>query len=844
MPIPFLPIDEILPSLLGTLAAHPGAVLQAPPGAGKTTRVPLALLNAPWLAGRSILILEPRRLAARAAAARMAALLDEPVGATVGYRIRFETQVSKKTRIEVVTEGILTRRLQSDPALEGAGLVIFDEFHERHLDADLALALCLDSRRILRNDLKLLVMSATLDGAAVAALLGDAPLLTSEGRSFPVDVRYASDDPRDARDLPRIAQEAVLRAAANDPGDLLVFLPGAGEIRRLEGSLKPLLPASRFEVSPLYGDLSWEAQARAIRPSDSGRRKVVLATPIAETSLTIEGIGVVIDSGFARSPRFDPATGLTRLTTMRISRASAEQRAGRAGRLGPGICYRLWTERTQRGLMERPAPEIRAADLTPLALELAQWGVRDPASLAWLDPPPPAALAEGGRLLAELGALDEAGALTPMGRAMAALPLHPRLAHMIHRAEAIGLGSLACDIAALISERDLLIGTARRSCDFLRRVEALHAFRKEGREGAQRLGADPAAVFRVDQAAGQSRRLLRSKEAKTERDEETVGLLLAFAYPDRVALQRATGDVRYLLASGRGARLPQQEERMRRPALVVASLDAGETEGIIYLAAAVEIERLRGALAPLLRKEETVRWDAAAQRVIAMKEERLGELLIGRATLPNPDPERLRGAMLEGVVQLGLAALPWTEEIRGWQARLLSLRHWFPEVEWPDLSDRALQGNLEAWLAPFLTGITRREQLKRLDLFAALQARLGWRQARRLEEGAPTHLTVPSGSRIGLEYRPGESPVLAVKLQEMFGLAETPRVAWGKIPVTLHLLSPARRPIQVTQDLRGFWERTYAGVKKELKGRYPKHPWPDDPWNAPPTARARRRFPS
>jgi len=833
-----LPINEILPSLRQTLAAHAALVLQAPPGAGKTTQVPLALLEEPWLKGRSIIILEPRRLAARAAAARMAALLGESVGETVGYRIRFESTVSKKTRIEVLTEGILTRRLQSDPALERVGLVIFDEFHERHLHTDLALALCLDSQHLLREDLKLLVMSATLEGAAVSALLNNAPVITSQGRSFPVEVRYSAHD-REER-LPVLVKQAVLHALARDQGDLLVFLPGAWEIRRTEALLRPALEGSAVDVDPLYGDLPWELQDRAIQPSKGGRRKVVLATPIAETSLTIEGIGVVIDAGFARVPQFDPKSGLTRLITMRISRASADQRAGRAGRLGPGVCYRLWSEATQRGLMPHPIPEIRAADLAPLALELAQWGVRDAGTLSWLDPPPTAALSQARQLLRELDALGEEGQITPIGQAMAAFPLHPRLAHMLYRGDERGLGRLACEIAALLSEREIFIGEHRRSCDLVERVKALRLFRPERRR-AMSSAVDPIACQRVDQAARQYQRLLRKNELGAEGDVEKTGLLLAFAYPDRIAQQRAPGDVRYLLASGRGARLPEQEQRLRLPYLAVASLDAGETEGSIYLAAAVDIDLLRESLASHFRMEEIIRWDARQQRVIAIREERLGGLVIQSTPLSNPAPNQCLASMLEGVRQLGIAALPWTREVRDWQARVLSLRHWLPEEGWPDLSDGALQEHLEEWLGPFLTGITRREQLKQVELLAALKARLDWDQNRRLEEGAPTHLTVPSGSRLRLEYKPGESPVLAVKLQEMFGLAETPRVAWGKVPVTLHLLSPAGRPIQVTQDLRGFWERTYAEVRKELKGRYPKHPWPDDPWNALPTARTRPR---
>ena len=837
-----LPIHEILPTLHETLAAHPSVVLTAPPGAGKTTVVPLSLLDEPWLAGRTILILEPRRLAARAAAARMAALLGESVGETVGYRIRFDSKISAKTRIEVLTEGILTRRLQSDPGLEGVGLVIFDEFHERHLHADLALALCLDSRRMLREDLKLLVMSATLDGQAVASLLGKAPVLTSPGRSFPIEVRYAGRDPRETeKRISETVKQAVLRALKQDNGDLLVFLPGAWEIRRTQELLEEALAGGPVDLLPLYGDLPWEAQERAIQPNIGGRRKIILATPIAETSLTIEGIGVVIDSGLVRVPEFDPRTGLTRLTTMRISRASAEQRAGRAGRLGPGVCYRLWSEATQRGLTARPVPEIRAVDLTPLALELAQWGVRDAEALAWLDPPPAGALARARGLLTELGALDPDGTITPAGRSMAALPLHPRLAHMIRKADALGLGRAACDIAALLSERDVLSGERKRSADFLTRIEALFAFRARGREGARTFGADPAACQRAEQASRQYLRLIQNRNTTTAPDLNRTGLLLAFAYPDRIAQQRSTGDVRYRLASGRGARLPSHELRIRPPYLVAASLDAGETEGTIHLAAAVELDALRENLGAQFRTEDVIRWDGQMKQIIAQREERLGQLLLDRGAIPDPDSEKIRAAVLEGVRNLGLEALPWTREARDFQARVRSMRQWLPQENWPDLSDAALNETVDDWLGPYLGGVKRREDLARLDLLVILKARLDWKLQQRLEEGAPTHLTVPSGSRLRLEYRPGESPVLAVKLQEMFGLADTPRVAFGKIPVTLHLLSPARRPIQVTQDLRGFWERTYAEVKKELKGRYPKHPWPDDPWKAVPTARAKPR---
>lgn len=832
-----LPVEEALPSVRQALAAHHAVVLQAPPGAGKTTLVPPALLDEPWLAGRTILILEPRRLAARAACARMAYLRGEAAGETIGYRIRFDAKVSARTRVEVLTEGILTRRLQTDPELKNTGLVIFDEFHERHLHADLALALCLDSQRTVREDLKILVMSATLDGEAVSKLLGDAPIVTSEGRRYPVDVRYLPRDP--AGPLPQTVCDAVLGALDKDEGDVLVFLPGAWEIRRTQELLEARV-ASRVDVFPLYGELPWELQDRAIQPS-KGRRKIVLATPIAETSLTIEGIRVVVDSGYARTPQFDPRSGLSRLTTTRISRASGEQRAGRAGRLAPGVCYRLWSETTQRGLVPQSPPEIRGADLAPLALELAAWGVRDARTLSWLDPPPEAAFNQARALLAELDALDESGAITKTGRAMARLPLHPRLSHMLFAAQPLGLGALACDIAALLSERDVLAGEARRSADFTQRLEALWAFRQHGRQGAQSHRADAGACARVNQAARQFRRLLSLSESAGAAGAGETGLLLALAYPDRVALARAPGEARYLLASGRGARLPEAEMRLRQPCIVAASLDAGETEGLIYSAAVVEVDALRKHFPAHCRVEEVVRWDTQQQVVVAQREERFGALVLDGKPLSGADPEKIRAAMLEGVRRLGIEALPWTRETRAWQARALSLRHWLPDEDWPDVSDAALLATLDEWLGPYLDGVTRREHLARLDLPAILASRFGWEKNRRLDEGAPTHVTVPSGSRVRLEYIPGESPVLKVKLQEMFGLADTPRVAWGRVPVTLHLLSPAQRPIQVTQDLHGFWERTYPEVKKELKGRYPKHPWPDNPWQAQPTARARSR---
>jgi ATP-dependent helicase HrpB len=835
---PFLPIEAVLPNLRAALRQSTALVLQAPPGAGKTTRVPLALLDEPWLAGRSILLLEPRRLAARAAATRMADQLGEAVGATVGYRIRFDRRISCQTRIEVLTEGLLTRRLQRDPALDGVGLVIFDEFHERSLHADLALALCLDSQRGLREDLRLLVMSATLNGAAVAQLLNNAPVIVTEGRTHPVTWRYLPRDP-DGLDL-NVVIRAVLIALAQHSGDLLVFLPGGGEIRQMQHRLAAEPACAGLALVPLYGDLPGEAQQRAIQPDAEGRRKVVLATPLAETSLTIEGVSVVVDAGWTRVPHFDPRSGLTRLTTIRISADAAEQRAGRAGRIGPGICYRLWSEATQSRLRPQRPPEILEADLAPLALELAQWGVADPTTLAWLDPPPPGALAQARTLLADLEALDEQGRITPTGQALAKLPTHPRLAHLLRCGAALGQSALAADLAALLEERDLLRGEHAFGSDLISRLEVLRAFRRDGREGAQRGSADPVACARADQAAQRWRQLLKVDAApETALDSIRVGLLLALAYPDRVARRREGGSDRYQLANGRGARLATGDSLMSYDWLAVAQLDAGTSEGRIWLAAPVDPADLAIHLAGRVRTVAEVTWDERQTAVIARREQRLGALALSSGPLPDVGPQALCQAMLTGVRRMGLDRLPWTPELRDGQARVLSLRRWFPDECWPDLSDAWLIEHLAEWLGPWLAGVTRREHLSRLDLAAALYGLLNHRQRAQLNELAPTHLLVPSGSRIRLRYPLDESPVLAVKLQELFGLADTPRIAGGRIPVTLQLLSPAQRPIQVTQDLRGFWERTYPEVKKELKGRYPKHPWPDDPWTAVPTRRAR-----
>ncbi|MCW8917677.1 MAG: ATP-dependent helicase HrpB [Gammaproteobacteria bacterium] len=842
-----LPIEPLLPELLAALAAQPCVVLEAPPGAGKTTRVPLALLNeltAPWLAGRSIIMLEPRRLAARNAAIYMASELGEEAGGRIGYRVRFDSKVGPTTRIEVVTEGILTRRLQHDPELSGVGLVIFDEFHERNLHSDLALALCLDAQQGLREDLKLLVMSATLDGGRVATLL-DAPLLRSEGRSYPVAHHYLPREPEGR--IPEVAAGAVRRALAEEQGDLLVFLPGAGEIRRTLERLRGEPACAAIDLYPLYGDLPHGEQERAILPSPAGRRKVVLTTNIAESSLTIEGVRVVIDAGWQRVPRFEPRSGLTRLETVRVSRASATQRAGRAGRLQPGVCYHLWSESTQQGLIPYNNPEIIEADLAPLALELAQWGVVDAGTLRWLDAPPAAALTQARQLLQQLGALDGQQRITPEGAAMARLPLHPRLAHMVLRGEALGQGALACDIAALLSEREILRGVAgERRCDFALQLEALRAHRVDGERGARRHGADGKACSAVERAARQWRHLLRLQVDNRAVAEEQVGALLALAYPDRVARRRDEGAGRYLLSNGRGAALPR-ECVVHAEFIVVAALDAGGAartgEGRIFSAAAITLTQLEALFAEQLAWRDEIRWDERTQLVTARRVRALGALILEESKLTAPDSDAITTAMLQGIRQMGLEALPWDEECRQLQARVCSLRHWLPDGGWPDLSDAALLATLDEWLAPRLNGISRRDHLRRLDLKAALQPLLGWERQQQLDNLAPTHLTVPSGSRKKLHYQvDGAVPVLAVKLQELFGLAETPAIAGGRVAVVLHLLSPAQRPIQVTQDLRSFWHNTYPEVKRELKGRYPKHPWPDDPWSAVATARVKSRY--
>jgi ATP-dependent helicase HrpB len=839
-----LPVDAVIPQLAAALRHGNGAVLQAPPGAGKTTRIPLALLNEPWLNGKRILMLEPRRLAARSAAHYMARQLDEPVGETVGYRVRMDSRIGKRTRIEVLTEGVLTRLLQDDPSLTDVGLVIFDEFHERSLQADLGLALCIEIQAALRDDLRLLVMSATLAGEAVSALLGNAPVITSTGRSFPVATRYLPPDPRRATGLAFLdhVAAAIKRAIIEESGSILVFLPGLAEIKRVERLLGEVQAGMQIRICPLYGELSQEAQDQAILPAPAGQRKVVLATAIAETSLTIEGIRVVVDCGLARGPRFDPVSGLTRLTTLSASQASAEQRRGRAGRLEAGVCYRLWSEGAHHKLPEYDRPEILDADLASLALDIAQWGSGDPKALAWLDPPPAAHYAQARELLQELGALNDKGTITAHGRRMAQLAMHPRLAHMVLKGMELKLGALACDLAALLGERDIIKG--ERDADLHLRLQALHIERpsplalSQRERGGRQEDIDRMACARVRKQADQWRRQLRIAAPDAMRADHA-GLLLAYAYPDRIAQHRPGGEPRYLLANGRGARFAQHEPLSAADYIVAAHLDGAQKEARIFLAAAIDRRELDQYFYELITTKDIIDWDSRNECVQTRRQRRMGALILGDAPLSDPDPQAVICAMLHGIRELGIACLPWHKNLRAWQQRVQFLHRLEPQ-HWPDVGDETLLATLEDWLAPYLNGVTRRAHLDNIDLHAALTAQLNWERQRALDELAPTHITVPSGSRVPVDYD-NEPPVLAVRLQEMFGLKETPRIAGGRVALLLHLLSPARRPVQVTQDLAGFWANSYFDVKKDLKGRYPKHHWPDDPLQAQATARAKPR---
>jgi ATP-dependent helicase HrpB len=813
-----LPIHDALPELKAALAARAEAVLVAPPGAGKTTVVPLELLGEPWIGGGRIIVLEPRRLAARAAAERMAFTLGEKVGETVGYRVRMQSRVSSRTRVEVVTEGVFTRMILGDPGLDGVAAVVFDEFHERSLDADLGLAFARDAQGLLREDLRLLVMSATLDGAAVSRLLDDAPVVESLGRAHPVETHYLGRDP--AERLEEAVVRAALRALAEERGSLLVFLPGQGEIRRVEERLAERLRDPSVILAPLYGALETGEQDSAIAPAPPGRRKVVLATSIAETSLTIEGVRVVIDSGLARVPRYDPGSGLTRLETVRVPRAAADQRRGRAGRTEPGVCYRLWDEPQTRSLAPFARPEILESDLSRLVLDLARWGARDAESLAFLDPPPRAAFAEAGALLRQLGALDVQGALTAHGQALADLPLPPRLAHMTLAGAARGQGETAARIAALLTER----GLGGNDVDLRTRLERFE------RDGSPRARDARALARRWAETAG--RHAGRGEGATLD-----PGLLLAEAYPERVAKARGKpGEL--LTAAGRGVALDPTDALARETWLAVGELGGGAARDRVLLAAPVDEAALLDAFADRLEVEERIEPDARG-RVRARRLKRLGRIVVEDRLIEDAPRELIASALKAEVERRGLSALPWGERSASLRARLGFLHALDPA--WPDVSEAALQARPGDWLDPLLPGRGSLQSIGDGELCDALLGLVPWDLQRRLEAEAPERFEAPTGSRLRIDYEAEGGPRVDVRVQELFGLTTHPAVASGRAPLTLALLSPAHRPVQVTRDLPGFWRGSWSAVRTEMRGRYPKHPWPEDPTTAPPTTRAKPR---
>jgi len=826
------PIDEILPRIRDALAAQPRLVLEAPPGAGKTTQIPLALLDAPWLDGRKIVMLEPRRVAARAAAGFMAKQLGEAVGQTVGYRIRFENKVSKATRIEVVTEGILTRMLQDDPMLEGVGAIVFDEFHERHLAGDLGLALALDVQASVRDDLRIVVMSATLDGDRLAEWL-DAPRISSAGRSFPVDIAHFPAR-RDEGLAPQV-RRAVEHALATHPGDVLVFLPGIREIMQAQRALQDSLDAAAIDILALHGDLPIEAQSRALQADDAGRRRVVLATNVAESSVTLPGMRVVVDAGLSREPRFDPNSGFSRLDAVRISQASADQRAGRAGRVADGWAYRLWPE-SQRLAPQRTA-EIAQVELAALALELAAWGS---AALRFPDAPPAGALAAARDLLRRLDALDANDAITATGRRMLALGTHPRLAAMLLAARDDGERALACDLAALVEARDPL---RTRSDALAERWQALAAFR-QGRVPAD---ANRSALSAIDAASRQWRRRLRvDATPPTHVPAHALGDLLAHAFPDRIAYRHPNDRHRYQLGNGRMARLFDDSALIGEPWLAVSELRFEARDALLLRAAPVDEVRLREDFADHFREGDEVRWDADKRALVGERIARFDGIVLSSKPTGKVDAALATRALVDAVREIGLDALPWNEAASQWRIRVQCLRAWMPELALPDLSDAALLTTLGDWLAPAFAGKTRLDALTADEFAEALKTGFDWALRNRIDQLAPVWIEVPSGLDRRIEYRLDDEgipapPVLAVKLQELFGLAQTPRICEGRVPLLLHLLSPGGKPLQVTADLGNFWNTTYAEVRKEMKGRYPKHPWPEDPWSATATHRAKPR---
>ena len=826
--LPKFPIHPILKEIKDKLSTNQSVVLSADPGSGKTTIVPLTLLDEPWLAGKKIIMLEPRRLAARMAAKRMSDLASDALGGTIGYRIRFDKKVSKDSRIEVVTEGIFIRMIQNDPELPGVGLVIFDEFHLRSIQSDLALALSMDILE-LREDLKIMVMSATMDSIRVADILGKSAMIRGEGSCFPVTTHYMSRSSSDYF-IPRVVK-AIHHSLAQDSGDILVFLPGAGEIKAVQRKI-----TADVLCLPLYGNLPQKQQDRIFATSD--KRRVILATPIAETSLTIEGVSVVIDSGLMKVPQFSPATGLTSLRTVPISKASAEQRTGRAGRLGPGICHRMWLENEHHSRPDFLAPEIIGADLAPLLLELLHWGVSNPTELKWLDPPREGAIRQAQDLLTRIGAIDTKGILTNIGKKIASLPLHPRLAVMLIHGHEQGHGVLACRLAALLQNRDLFRGKRdHQSADIEDRLDILKVFEEEGAATIQARGADSSLCAGILREAGQYQRILKIGDKKPVPAEfHESGNLLAIAYPDRIAMRKMESK-QHVLASGRGVILPEGDHLHQADYLVAANVDGGTKHGRIFLGAALSKDDITKNHSHLLTNADRIVWKNSKVESVSVLF--LGSLEISTKLLSNPDPERIKDCLLEGIVQSGIKCLNWQKKSLELQARM-ETAHSIDPTQWPDVSNNTLLQDL-LWLSPYLDSIKSLKQLRKLDIYSIILSLLPWKKQQELDHLLPSHYQAPSGSNIKLQYLPGEAPVLAVRLQEMFGATETPTFYNGKLPVLIHLLSPARRPVQVTSDLASFWKNTYPAVKKELAGRYPKHYWPDDPLVAQATARCKPR---
>ncbi|MEY9403086.1 ATP-dependent helicase HrpB [Bradyrhizobium japonicum] len=814
-----LPIDAVLDDLSRTLEAHNSAVLVAPPGAGKTTRVPLALLDAPWAAGKKIIVLEPRRIAARASAERMAKSLGERAGETVGYRVRFGSKISRTTRIEVVTEGIFTRQILDDPELSGIAAVLFDEFHERSLDADMGLALARDAQTGLREDLRILVMSATLDGARVAKLLGEAPVVESEGRAFPVETRYLgrkADAP-----VERQMADAIASALRADSGSVLAFLPGAAEIRRTQNFLSERVQDASIEIVPLFGALDAAVQDRAIAPAPKGTRKVVLATSIAETALTIEGVRIVVDSGLARVPRYEPDIGLTRLETVRAARAAVDQRRGRAGRTEPGVCYRLWDEPQTASLAPYTQPEILSADLSSLVLDLAQWGVADPSALSFLDPPPLPAWKEAKSLLSELNALDGDGRITAEGKSLRALALPPRLARMIVDSHRVGSGEAAAEIAAIVTER----GLGGDSVDL------------EYRRDQFRRDRSPRAASARDLARRWASQVAASEKAVTGQDL-SIGLMLAYAFPDRVARNRGNGT--FVLANGRGAAVEQTSSLARAPYIAIGEMTGTAASGRVLLAAPISEDDIERHFAEHIETVDEISFDRGAMALRARRKRALHAITLSEATLAVSPSEETARIFADGLIAAGLDRLPWSKAAKQWRDRVMFLRKAEGD-SWPDLTDGGLIARRDDWLVPALYDKIALKDISAGDLSDALMALLPWEMRARLDREAPTHFEAPTGSVLAIDYEAEQGPTIAVRLQELFGLNTHPSIAAGKVPLVLELLSPAQRPVQVTRDLPGFWRGSYAAVRSDLRGRYPRHPWPEDPASALPTRRVKPR---